>query len=247
MLKKMNWEKVKENLLDILFPRFCFGCGREGFYFCDHCEVFLTENNLICPLCGEASYAGKTHPSCETSVDIDGLVSIWDYEGAIKKAIVDIKASNHFYVANRLIEKAFLIMSRDQNRFEEFLNLLLVKRATISFVPGTKEERAKGLKMNENKNHAKVIAGKLAQITDRPKPEKLLLKIRETKKQANLKRAERLENVKGAFRASKGKLPKRVVLVDDVFTTGATMRECGKTLKKEGVEAVWGFTLARKV
>ncbi len=243
---KLNWKKVGESLLDILFPRFCFGCGREGAYICKDCEVFLTENNFICPLCGEASYCGRTHSSCGAGVDIDGLVSIWDYEGAIKKAIIDIKAADHFYVAEKLMERAFLIINRDQRRFEEFLNLLLVKRAAISFVPSNKGGKTKGLKM-ETKNHAKVIADELTKITDGPDPEKLLLKVRKTKKQSSLKRKERLKNVKGAFKASKDRLPKRVILVDDVFTTGATMRECAKTLKKQGVENVWGFALARKV
>jgi len=55
-----------------------------------------------------------------------------------------------------------------------------------------------------------------------------------------------LQNVRGAFRMkSEILIPKNVVLVDDVWTTGATLQECCKVLKKAGVEKVWGFTIAR--
>ena len=73
---------------------------------------------------------------------------------------------------------------------------------------------------------------------------------------------ERGENVKGVFRVPPTQVaeveppaggststdsPRNVLLVDDVYTTGATIRECMKVLKKAGVKNVWGFTLARKL
>jgi len=45
----------------------------------------------------------------------------------------------------------------------------------------------------------------------------------------------------------RGEIPENLILVDDIFTTGATMRECAKTLKRGGVKKVWGFTLARTI
>jgi len=60
-----------------------------------------------------------------------------------------------------------------------------------------------------------------------------------------LKGVKRGENVKWAFRIKKGRLPRRVLLVDDVWTTGATMRAGGQALKRAGVEEAWGLSLAR--
>ena len=75
---------------------------------------------------------------------------------------------------------------------------------------------------------------------------------KETKPQVDLDKEERLYNMKGSFAISSGTLSVpittlSVVLVDDVWTTGATMQECCKVLRKAGIQEVWGFTLARTV
>jgi len=77
----------------------------------------------------------------------------------------------------------------------------------------------------------------------------LLEKIKDTKSQTKLDRQERLDNIRGAF-AAKTKLPpeiKNILLVDDVWTSGATMRECARVLKKAGAKNILGFTLARTI
>lgn len=75
----------------------------------------------------------------------------------------------------------------------------------------------------------------------------LLSKKRETKPQSRLSREERLKNVLGVFepKASDGLLGKRILLIDDVITTGATASECARVLKEMGAEKVFVLTLAR--
>ena len=75
-------------------------------------------------------------------------------------------------------------------------------------------------------------------------------RIKATKQQANITdRRARVENIRGSFQIEKGMkkelMGKKVILVDDVFTSGATSRECAKELKKVGVKQVWGLVLAR--
>ena len=76
-----------------------------------------------------------------------------------------------------------------------------------------------------------------------------LARTKATNQQARtVTRGMRAENIKGAFglaREGEGLSGKRVILVDDVFTSGATLRECAGTLKKAGVKQVWGLVLAR--
>lgn len=74
-----------------------------------------------------------------------------------------------------------------------------------------------------------------------------LRRIRWTEPQINLSANERLQNVKGAFTVTvPGSIAGRnIILVDDVFTTGSTVEECVKTLKKAGAEAVYVVTVAR--
>lgn len=72
-----------------------------------------------------------------------------------------------------------------------------------------------------------------------------LQRIRKTQTQVRLTKEERERNIKGAFAVKKSMdLPKQVFLVDDVVTSGATLKEAAKVLKKAGVGKVWGVTLA---
>ena len=73
----------------------------------------------------------------------------------------------------------------------------------------------------------------------------LIRRVRKTKPQVELKGKKRKENVAGAFRINKAVLPFAIILFDDVWTTGTTLRTCGATLKRAGVKFVWGMTLAR--
>ena len=245
--ENINLKRVKELFLDILFPRFCFGCGKEGTYICNECEVFLTENNLICPICGESNYDGKTHPDCSTKYTLDGLVSVWDYEGIIRDAILSIKGEGAHHVGKKLIERAFINVL-DQNRFIDFLEFFIDRSVKITFVPAHKKKKPTNIYQINDKNHAEEIAKYLADIPeDKKEVVPLIKKSKKTKKQANLTKEERLKNVKDAFEVKDKKMSERVILVDDIFTTGATMRECANKLKRSGVKKVWGFTLARTV
>ena len=234
--------------MDILFPRFCFGCGKEGVYICKDCEVFLTENNLICPMCGESSYSGETHKKCMTRYSPDGLVSVWDYESIIREAILSVKGKNHYHAAEKLIQRAFGAVILDQPRFIDFLQFFLQEEVKITFVPAHKREESSNIYDVEGRNHAEEIAKYLSHV---PEVEKrvlsLLKKSKQTEKQSELTREERVKNVKDAFEVKDKNLPKKLILVDDIFTTGATMRECANKLKRAGVKKVWGFTLARTV
>ena len=77
----------------------------------------------------------------------------------------------------------------------------------------------------------------------------MLRRIRETPPQTQLNEEERRRNVRGAFALAPGRSleGKKVLLVDDVYTSGATVNECSRTLKRSGAERVYVVTLARAV
>lgn len=91
-------------------------------------------------------------------------------------------------------------------------------------------------------NQSELLAAELSEFTSKPCLP-LLQKIRPTPNQAKLDKEERMKNLEGAFRTVV-KIPNHVVLVDDVFTTGATANECAKTLKKGGASVVYVLTFA---
>ncbi len=159
------------------------------------------------------------------------MVSAWEYEGLIKKIIFKIKYDGMFDVIDELVEKAF-----------EIREPYVPEDTTITFVPMFKKKEIK-----RRFNQAELIARKVGEITDR-EVLPLLEKIKDTPSQTELNKEKRLANVKDSFQRKQGvNCYNNVLLVDDVWTSGATMQECCKVLKKSGVKRVFGFTLARKV
>ncbi|MBI2042201.1 MAG: ComF family protein [Candidatus Nealsonbacteria bacterium] len=177
------------------------------------------------------------------------IVSVWEYEGIIEKAIHKIKYSGCYDIIDELMEKAM-----------KKIELNLPEDTVITYVPmWSKKERQRGF------NQSELIARKLEALLPRRKQriasseEAILEKVKDNRSQVGLGPKERAENVKGVFRMRRereARLPagslastdaRNVLLVDDVYTTGATMGECMKVLKKAGVKNVWGFTLARKL
>jgi ComF family protein len=97
-------------------------------------------------------------------------------------------------------------------------------------------------------NQAALLAEALAGYYGWEYHGRVLKRIQQRKPQMSLSRKERLTNVRGVFELGVGTEVigrKRWLLVDDVWTTGATMRECGKVLKRAGAKEVWGLVLAR--
>jgi ComF family protein len=136
--------------------------------------------------------------------------------------------------------------------FENFLADLLLREA----VPALREQRwnlivpvpLHPLKEREREfNQSALLARRLARATNIPCEEKNLRRTRPTGTQTHLSRDKRAENMKSAFsvRPGTGLSGKRIVLVDDVFTTGATTNECARTLRDAGAEEVCVWTVAR--
>lgn len=92
-------------------------------------------------------------------------------------------------------------------------------------------------------NQAELIIRALGEV----KEVKVIRRIRATRQQArSMNKKDRKENVRGAFAMTEASVRgKKIILVDDVYTSGATMLACAKVLKKAGAKEVWGFVLAR--
>ena len=97
-------------------------------------------------------------------------------------------------------------------------------------------------------NQSQELAKQIGHAINVPAVFDNLIKVKKTKPQARLSAKERQENLKGAFSVKKPGLfaKKKIFLVDDVYTTGATMEECAKTLKKAGAKQIWGIAVARE-
>ncbi len=172
-----------------------------------------------------------------SEIDVGGLryptvMSVWEYEGIIEKAIHKMKFDGCYDIINELVEKAF-----------EKVEFNLPENTVITYVPmWPKKERLRGF------NQAELIAQKMSRLLSLAK-QPILEKVRDNRTQVGLGPKEREENVKGAFRCVIPDVThcRNVLVVDDVYTTGATAKECVKVLREAGVKNVWVFTLARKL
>lgn len=224
-----------DNILEIFFPRFCLVCGYVGRYICPSCEKKLQKNkqNPSCVYCKKRSFLGLTHPSCRRKNGIDGYVSPYSYGTLFKKIIHTVKYKGAYKV---LQEVMLFPLYQTGNIVLKWNSLAPL---AIQAVPLHKE------RLNERGfNQVDYIIKPLCSLLH-TNPLYLLKKTKKTKSQATLRTdEERYTNVKGSFTCLTSAQTKCVLLVDDVVTTGSTIRECSRLMKQNGVTNVFVFSLA---
>lgn len=235
------------SFLDFFFPRRCLSCGEGGNYFCQECvkTIKLIEKQ-ICPVCEKPAINGATHPCCQSEYSLDGLISIFPYEGIIKTAISKLKYKFITDLARELVSSIIRTIELDKNGQFNYLNRLIGMGEEIILVPVPLHWRRKNWR---GFNQAELLGRVLAQNFGWQFEENLLVRSRYTKPQIKLKSEQRKENIRGAFKInSNSKIinhKSNIIIFDDVWTTGSTIKEAGVVLKMAGAEIVWGLTIAR--
>jgi ComF family protein len=209
-------------LLDLLMPPACAGCGRSGSLLCDRCvgacaPPFRPEDRFVAPDAGVVLGDALTL-----------AMAAFAYSGPIRRALAALKYSGASRLAPMLASVA-----------TPSLHTLLAITGPADLVPAPvhpERRRERGY------NQAELLARALG-------PTVLALeRVRPTTKQHRLDRAARLANLRGAFRAVPGApVTPTVIVVDDIITTTATLEACASVLREAGVEAVYGFAVAREV
>src|SRR5690606_24507120 len=93
------------DLLNLLFPKRCVGCGRVGGYVCSDCvNRMKVVEKQICPSCGEGSMFGVVHSRCKTAWGLDGVVRVLVYKGVVKRMIGKIKYKGVFDLFGEVVE-----------------------------------------------------------------------------------------------------------------------------------------------
>lgn len=214
-------------ILNFFFPEYCVGCGKYGGCLCEDCRGELPLAEQICPVCGRSSIMGWSHEKCRRRSCLDGLIVIYDYQDELVKKVVDaVKFGFNKRMIN-IVLKGIV--------FESGVMFDYLIPVPLHFY----RENWRGF------NQAEEIAREVAMGLGVPVVNGLERR-RNTKQQSLIMdKKEREKNVKGAFSVAGGKTlkGKNVLLVDDVFTSGANMRECAKELKKAGAKVVWGLAL----
>jgi len=225
-------------LKEIFFPTSCLVCKKLGNYICILCQKKLkTPNSQTCFYCGKQSYLGLTHPLCRRKKGIDGCIFIYKYNNELKKIIKGIKY--------KLVKKAFyeLFYISSDLIYDRLMPILrLYRNCLLIPVPLFKT------KLNKRGfNQTEEISLFLKKHFNIPYV-KFLIRKKDTKSQAMLKkRRDRYFNMKGAF-SIKNKsdiFKKTFIIVDDVVTSGSTIREAASVLKQNGALKVFVFAIAK--
>jgi len=231
--------------VDFFFPKKCVVCGVLETNLCKDCKDNLSfVEHQVCPMCGKGSLMGWTHEKCKKKWGMDGLTVIYDYEDeGVRKIIDGIKYDFNQELVGDLL-KDFV--------FEIGEKIEVIVPVPLYFY----RENWRGF------NQAALI-GQVVGARCEVASAEMLGRVRNTVQQVKMKsRNERQKNIEGAFAVRTQELPpeadrqnsktqdaeqlagKKILLVDDVFTSGADMRECTKVLKRSGAKIVWGLALA---
>lgn len=228
------------SLLDYLFPKKCVNCKKFGSYICPSCFSYIAFlEHGTCVICQRQAIYGITHPGCKTKYSIEGVLSSVVYTGVVKKLIYTFKYPPYLTTLQGLLIDLFY---EGMIQKEPFMKLISQKALFIPIPLHVTKYRKRGY------NQAKILAAGLGKKLSIPVVDGLD-RIKNTKTQVGLSQTERQENIKEAF-AIKEQLMhqlqeyRTIFLVDDVSTSGSTMKEAAKLLKKAGIETVWGITLA---
>lgn len=235
---------MKSFLLDLFFPSFCINCGKEGNYLCQDCLALIDISEYqYCPFCKSAKIVldGKTCKTCKKHKKLKGLYCATSYQNFVVKKMLKLFKYSPF-IKELAKPLSFLIIAHFQILNKSFPQNLEEKGFVLIPVPLHKRKlKWRGF------NQAEELAKELSLFFKIPLIKNVLIKTKETLPQVELKEREREENIKNAFQCVKPESIKKrkILLVDDVFTTGATMEECAKVLKQAGAKEIYGIAIAR--
>jgi competence protein ComFC len=218
--------------LDLLFPPSCGGCGKLGTRWCPECQRRVHKIvPPLCEICGQGMLEGGICIRCRTNPRRISAVRSWAvFGGPIRNAIHQLK-----YHRNVGLGEVF------SSYLKEVLLISGWKIDIIIPVPlGNVRQKERGF------NQAAMLAKPIALLMNLPYYPNALHRTRETQSQVDLTYEQRLLNVTGAFEAvPKFVKEQRVLIVDDVTTSGATLDSCADALLRAGALSVYGLTLAR--
>jgi len=232
----MIFSKLLHGILyykNYIFPKNCLNCGVEGFWICESCKDSLFFiNNVFCPFCKVPYKKFATCPKCRKNINIIEVFSLFNYSDYFIQKI--IKAFKYRYLKD-ITEDLEVIFKKFLFKYKSFFN----KDAVIIPVPlHYYRERERGF------NQAKEMAILIGDILKLKVDNNILIKFKKSKNQADISYVSRFGNLNGVFKVIK-KPPENIILIDDVFTTGETVKEIANVLSLAGTKNIQVITLAR--
>lgn len=220
--KKLNY--IYEKILDYFFPQVCGICGKlSKNSLCDKCKIKLEK---------EFKY---TYKNFIKNKNFSEQYYFFEYKNLVRRLILDIKFNKKPYIC-----KTFAYFLEKCAK-----NLENLKKYDIIIVVPLSRKR----KLERGYNQSLMVANIISQKTGIKIQKNILYKIRNTVPQSTLNKEEREANSKGVYKAKNTEKikNKKILIIDDIYTTGSTLNECAKTLIENGIkkENIGVLTLAK--
>lgn len=220
------------NIVQIMLPQNCLLCGNHcgADALCDGCRDDLPYHTAACcPVCAMPSPNAEICGSCTRHPPhFDATTSVFSYAFPIDALLQGLKYGDRLTIAG--LAAKFLARHTGENPLPDLLVPMPMHPARL---------RQRGF------NQAAEIARAVARENGVPLTLDAVARIRETEPQASLPLARRKRNMRKAFTCTGNMSGKRVALLDDVMTSGASLDELAKTLKKAGASRVECWVVAR--
>ena len=224
--------------LNLIFPPLCSGCGRLGENFCDVCaQAVEPVPHPQCAHCGRPQPVltavcahCRRHPTDPLCLTRSAAL----YTSPLRQAIHALKYEAQPELAPLL---ARYLIAAYANAPWSNLAQDITAVVPVPLHPQRMEERGY--------NQSELLAESFCAVVQLPLQVTWLERIRETRQQVGLGPGERYANVAGAFCATADVAGQQLLLIDDVYTTGATLRACAAAALAAGATAVYGLTLAQ--
>ncbi|MGE5599006.1 MAG: ComF family protein [Bacteroidota bacterium] len=240
------WQDLLHGLTDLVFPpmRRCAVCDRETGARLPFCRGCLERLPLIAPpicrRCGRmlrlcASADGTCRECARESFYFQQARAACLYEGPVREYLHQVKFHRSYDMAVALAD-LLAVFVREEGTFRRY-------QAVVPVPLHGRREAERGF------NQAAVLARAVAGVLSRPLLPRAVVRFRPTETQSRLGRERRRDNVRDAFQAAEPGLlrGRRILLVDDIMTTGYTVSECARAILRAGAVEVGVLTLANGV
>jgi ComF family protein len=227
------------SILDMIFPKNCLSCHKEGFYVCPDCFVKIPlQKGIRCYVCGRRAPNGKTCSDCKTKIDskLTGLLIASDWNNMLVRQMI-------YEFKYRFIKDIDQPLGNLLIRFFE-LNKIMNSQILIPVPLHKRRLSWRGF------NQAQLLASQIKKYLNIPMADNFLIRKQYTFPQMEIKdRSQRIKNVSGAFainhRIENPIRNKIVILIDDICTTASTFENCAKALQPLGPKQIWALAVAR--
>ncbi len=205
----------------MIYPQVCGICGKGKFtYLCKRCENRLNKIAIF----GKDEYQDKY---------FENHYYIFKYDDIIRSIIIDYKFNEKAYIYRSIAE----FINKNKKVYSKLYFYDIIMPVPIS----KKRKKVRGY------NQSLLIAKEMAKIYDLKLKKNIIIKTKNNMAQSNLNKKDREANVVNAYKIIETKeiTNKKILLIDDIFTTGATVNECSKTLKNAGAKKIDILTIAK--